>query len=142
MYVASKTVADKYPYVMIQPCMSNRKENKVACFQGQPMHICSIKRGGNDNSKKISKTDNEILLFAQDAINIFKLNCPYAITDGLFRVDMFQNAQGKLVVNEFESLEANYSSSKHLDESFILRYLHHYWKNMIYSDLFKYINET
>ena len=59
MHVASKTVADKYPYVMIQPCMSNRKENKVACFQGQPMHICSIKRGGNDNSKKISKTDNE-----------------------------------------------------------------------------------
>ena len=36
---------------------------------------------------------------------------PYALVDGLCRVDIMQRSNGRLVVNEFESLEATYGSN-------------------------------
>jgi hypothetical protein len=42
----------------------------------------------------------------------FKAALPYAITEGLFRVDLMKRDNGTIVVNEFESLEATYTSAK------------------------------
>jgi hypothetical protein len=47
-------------------------------------------------------------LSACTALEKLKATLPYAITDGLFRVDIFQTLSGQLVVNEFESLEADF----------------------------------
>ena len=63
-------------------------------------------------------TESHAALFTLSiaAIERTKTNCPGFITDGLLRVDIFKNKDGKYVVNEFESLDADYygASSSHL----------------------------
>ena len=45
-----------------------------------------------------------------EALQEFASACPNALVDSLMRVDIFQTMAGKLVVNEFESLEADHHS--------------------------------
>ena len=52
------------------------------------------------------------MAFAKNAVQELKIRVPECICDGLVRVDIFTNANGNLVVNEFESLEAEYSSTE------------------------------
>ena len=40
-------------------------------------------------------------------MDAFKKRCAGALTDFIFRVDVFENNSKQLVVNEFESLEAS-----------------------------------
>ena len=40
-------------------------------------------------------------------MDAFKKRCAGALTDCIFRVDVFENNSKQLVVNEFESLEAS-----------------------------------
>jgi len=119
---------------MIQPCMYNRKEYKVVALNNVPTYIASIASGRGKKSaggvnQQFGDTDS-LLEFAGKAIGTFRLNAPFAITDGLFRVDVFQDVTGKMVVNEFESLDANYSALTHLQmatHSFLIKY----WENKI-----------
>ena len=60
------------------------------------------------------------------AISRFKGHNRDAIIDGLFRVDVFKNKQGMFVVNEFESLEANYDGAPNM-EATTRSYLISYW---------------
>ena len=53
----------------------------------------------------------EIFQFAESAVKVLAKNCPAAIVDGLIRVDIFQRNDGKFVVNEFESFEADFNPS-------------------------------
>ncbi len=53
--------------------------------------------------------------------------CPYAIVDGLFRVDVMQKADENYVVKEFESFEAAYYSRDDVDK---LKYLYSKHLNM------------
>jgi len=46
-----------------------------------------------------------ILNFAEQAVIALSQKCPSAILGGLVRVDIFQRANGQLVVNEFESFD-------------------------------------
>ncbi len=58
--------------------------------------------------KEFSKPPHlELFRFAQSAIDAFKARCAGALTDCVFRVDIFQNNDKQFVVNEFESLEAS-----------------------------------
>jgi hypothetical protein len=52
------------------------------------------------------------------------------LTKDLFRVDVFQTASGELKVNEFESLEACYTSTPENERKF-LHFLIDYWKDML-----------
>ncbi len=116
---------------MIQPCMYNRKEYKVVALNNVPIYIASIASGRGKKSaagvnQQFGDTDS-LLDFAGKAIGAFRLNAPFAITDGLFRVDIFQDVT---VVNEFESLDANYSALTNLQmatHSFLIKY----WENKI-----------
>ena len=68
--------------------------------------------------------------FVQEVVAFFKSNCPYAITEQLFRVDVFQNSNGDLVVNEFESLDADFhvSGKSSRDwESEVHDYIRSFW---------------
>jgi len=133
-----RTLSRKYfghiPYLMIQPCMYNRKEYKVVALNNVPTYIASIATGRGKKSatgvnQQFGDTDS-LLDFAGKAIGAFRLNAPFAITDGLFRVDIFQDVTGKMVVNEFESLDANYSALTNLQmatHSFLIKY----WENKI-----------
>ena len=53
----------------------------------------------------------EIFQFAESAVKVLAKNCPAAIVDGMIRVDIFQRKDGKFVVNEFESFEADFNPS-------------------------------
>ena len=52
--------------------------------------------------------------FAETSVFILKTRCPETCIDGLVRVDiMLSNDENKIIVNEFESLEANFYITKH-----------------------------
>ena len=119
------------PYLMIQPCMYNRKECKVVVLDNSPVFPAGISTGSHAKSKNgINKsfTDFEGLKkFACQAIDRLRSAAPFAITDGLFRVDIFQTAAGKMVVNEFESLDAEYQSSTPGAGEATYNFLENYW---------------
>jgi hypothetical protein len=50
--------------------------------------------------------------FVETAIQVLKTGNPNSITESVVRVDVFQRNDGKMVVNEFESLEAGIWSKK------------------------------
>jgi hypothetical protein len=138
----SRKYVGHLPYLMIQPCVFNRKEVKIVVLNNQPMYRAGISTGRTARSKTgINKTffstsDDEILEFASEALAKFRETAPYAITDGLFRVDIFQNIAGQMVVNEFESLDAGYVSvSKNalgVDyQSLTCAFLQAYWEKKI-----------
>ena len=121
------------PYLMVQPCMHNRKEYKVVLLNHVPVFATSAgnKRCSNGINKSFVQTDRlDLYKFAEDQLTELKLNCPGAITDGLFRVDVLQNNDGTMVVNEFESLEASYYTTGN-KEIAVQDFLFRYWHNKI-----------
>ena len=73
----------------------------------------------------------DIFKFAEEAVKKLKSACPSAITDGIVRVDIFQTMFGKFVVNEFESLEADYCTTSETDSFFVRNFLVDYWVNVL-----------
>lgn len=103
---------DIIPYTMLQPRMSNRKEYKFVFFGGEFQYIASLNRlksGKAFMTTKEQKARGQE--FALDAIKLVKMMCPFAILDGIVRVDIFQTISGNYVVNEFETLEARIFSA-------------------------------
>ena len=99
---------------MIQPCMKNRKEYKVVYIpRKEILYISNIRGAKHSNGRKAfsSGDHHELYTFIKKAVEFFLVDCPYAICDGLFRVDVFMNEYKDFVVNEFESLEACYYGS-------------------------------
>ena len=95
-----------YPYIMVQPCLSNKREYKVITIPSQDIiYIASAK--GTGHAYSIAPHER-ILNFAKETVQYFKTSCPHAITHQLFRVDILQTRDNKLVVNEFESIDANF----------------------------------
>ena len=135
MKVSMCTLSKKYfgnlPYLMIQPCMYNRKEYKVVVLNNTPLFKAAISTGSHSKSKyginKAFAEEEELLQFAQTALERFRAAAPFAITDGLFRVDIFQTVTGKMVVNEFESLDAEYQSSTSGKNEATYSFLEKYW---------------
>jgi len=136
----SKKYFGNVPYLMIQPCMYNRFEAKIVVLNNQPLYKAGIITGSQSKSnggirRAFSDMDG-LLTFAGVALEKFRSAAPYAITDGLFRVDIFQNLSGHMVVNEFESLEADYGCkpSGSVDfQSFTCTFLTNYWRKKIES---------
>ena len=57
--------------------------------------------------------------------------CPCFISDGLVRVDVFQTMHNRFVVNEIESLEANYSSRIQINQFTLRSKLDGYWHSKL-----------
>lgn len=69
--------------------------------------------------------------FAQDSIAALRKSCPESLVSGLVRVDIMQSDEGHMVVNEFESLEADHTHSDRtmkpycsLSDSLTMYYVH------------------
>jgi len=118
--------------------MYNRKEYKVVVLGGEPAYVASVAGSGNkrsaDGTNRAFASNDILLEFSRLSVERFMKKVPFAITDGLFRVDIFQNRQGKLVVNEFESLDANYDGGANC-ESVTKTFLHAYWTKVIKATL-------
>lgn len=117
-------------YAMLQPCMRNRREYKVVMFNKQPQYIAGISQNPASARAFIGPKDGSkywIFKFAENAVRELEKCCPEAITDGLLRVDIFQNVENKLVVNEFESLEANISCKNINKQLQTVDHMRQYW---------------
>ena len=69
------------------------------------MYVASSK----SSKGKVYASNEELMQFAETAVSMLKTRCPETCIDGLLRVDiMFSNDESKMIVNEFESLEANF----------------------------------
>ena len=118
---AAADFGENMPYAIIQPCLINKRECKVVCINGCAKYH-TIYGSGN---KFVD--DIPLLNFAEKAIRTLKTNCPTAIVDGLVRVDVMCRFNGSMIVNEFESLEAMFSTSNLSDEASIKEFLDDYW---------------
>ena len=139
---ASSKYYGEIPYVLIQACMHNRKEYKVVALGGHPLYIASINGSGGKKcadgvNEKFAEKD-ELLDFADAAMRRLVKALPYVISDGLFRVDIFQTADGRLVVNEFESLDANFDGSEQY-EMITNNFLSSYWSNLMHEKIGLYL---
>ena len=92
------------PYVFIQAYLSNKKEYKIVCINGVPLYELTPKI--HKNSKSFSDVESR-KYFAQLMIEKLKEQRPEALISGLVRVDiMWCSYLNRMIVNEFESLEA------------------------------------
>jgi len=102
-----------FPYLMLQERMASTNETKTIFFNMEPKYISiTDSTSGLIRMKKRPPVKVEdIYAFSLRALQTLKERVPHFVCDGLIRVDVFQRADGRLVVNEIESLDANYSSS-------------------------------
>jgi len=125
---ALKSFCDEYygrlPYMLVQPYLENPREMKLIFLGGNFSHISKYsKRGGQSFA-----SDEEMIAFAKRALDQLLLNGANAVwLDQLVRVDIMVTADGRMVVNEIESLEAMYSGSVKDDER-VISFLTDYWR--------------
>jgi len=112
---------------MIQPTLVNRKEYKVVVLGGKPAHICPTAKG----VAKAFSTPPEIMQFAEDAVKELKKARPATIDDGLLRVDIMCTRDNRMVVNEFESLEAAYIVKNDKYNVAVNNFLINYWETKL-----------
>ena len=124
--VASRKYFGRISYVMLQERMHNPLEQKIVLFNGKVHHLARIRQRAG-GSKAFVSDQNQVFEFAEHALLNLKSNCPYIIADGLVRVDIFEKAPGVFVVNEFESLEANYYTTQIQTENKCTLQLTQYW---------------
>ena len=110
------------PYVILQERVMTPHEVKVVFLGKSYLHIASRKK----NLKPFKSS--HIVNFASKMLKEISMKLPHLICDGLIRVDVFKSNEGHLVVNEFESLEANYESGNPKGDSLVVDYLTKYWE--------------
>jgi len=94
---------------MVQPCMLNTKEYKVIYIPSWNIqYVQHIKGKGCAFS---SAPHDRLFTFVKFVVEMFKSKCTSAITNQLFRVDVFQNQDNELIVNEFESIDADFTAA-------------------------------
>jgi hypothetical protein len=128
------------PYMMLQPRMQNRKEYKVVLLDGKASHIAVVNKSHRGSIAYSSHPHSRLFAFAESAVSMLKNAKPYAILDGLVRVDVFETqekeimvdkngneiTQKRWVINEFESIEAQFTSNARND-AFVYSFLYDYW---------------
>jgi hypothetical protein len=92
---------------------------------------------GKKSKQSLKEHDTQSIVdFAASALAQLDMNLPdQCILDGLVRVDVFRNNAGKLVVNEFESMEAVYTSTRAQSNEHTFTFLTHYWECQIFEAL-------
>jgi len=99
---------DVFPYLIVQPRMQSKNESKIILWNGEPQFISSSSKGLTRRKSTV-----EMMEFAAEACKHLKIQTKNVfLCDGITRVDLFCTSQGRLVVNEFESLDANYNSNE------------------------------
>ena len=110
------------PYCIIQPKLENGKECKVVCLNGKASHI-TMK---NNHISSAFSSPEVLHKFAEDSIQFLENILPSTILNGLVRVDIMERNDGKLIVNEFESLEAGFEKSANTDST-VVSFIENYW---------------
>jgi len=109
--------------------IGHRKEYKVVLLGEKVVHLlpASALHHATPATKFSSYPHTELKAFAQTCVRILRQWSRPSITHGLMRVDIMQTKRGNLVLNEFESFEANYYSSIHSEEFHVMQFLTEFW---------------
>jgi hypothetical protein len=126
---AGRNNSSQIYYVIIQLCMVNRKEYRVVCLNSEPIYIANIMVFRLGYSFSV-EPHVELFEFTRAAIKSLKSKRPGSFTESLLRVDIFQRRDGRLVVNEFENLEASYSSNWS-NENLVSEYVNNFWVDLL-----------
>jgi hypothetical protein len=118
------------PYIMLQERVVPVKEVKLVFLGGKFEYISSFDIATVQKSLP-GFSDDDLISFATAAVQTVSAYDEY-ITDGLVRVDIFKNNEGKLVVNELESLEARHPTVNLSEEGRCKSFLEIYWQKKIY----------
>ena len=87
---------------------------------------------GPNKGKAFSEPPHQDLIaFAERAVQTLSHNHAGAICDGLIRVDVMQTFTGDMIVNELESLEADYTSKRNAETLVTDNFLTEYWKRIL-----------
>lgn len=119
----------KVPYLILQERVFDISEVKVIFLGCKFSHIADV--GKNTKHSLPNFSTNEIVEFASASLQLLRDTLGYSIVDGLVRVDVFQSNSGHLVVNEFESLDANYECRKVAYNNATVLFLARYWEGKL-----------
>ena len=120
----------KVPYVMLQEHVTSNAEVKVIFVNRQFSHCCNLPRTVKSFGKSFSQ--NDVVAFAYQVLESISHLDELFILDGIVRVDIFKANDGRLVVNELESLEADFYSKSSNDTNFVSAFLRNYWKDKLF----------
>lgn len=129
-----KRFRKRCPYLMLQPTLADAKECKVVLLDGAAVYMHRPKKKGS--GRKFAN-DTAIFSFAEESLHMLSLKLPGTISNMLVRVDVMCLADGRFVVNEFESFEAAYWGSK---ETATSEFLIRFWQQIIADVAFKFLN--
>ena len=119
--------ADVFSHLLLQPKVSNNEE-KIILFNGKAkFNNKSDSTAGLTN--KVSQ--HELNRFAEEVVQKLKVSFPHFLWEALIRVDIFRTKEGKLVVNEVESLDANCSSPKNERTMSVFQFYRKFWRFII-----------
>ena len=137
---------DVIPYVMLQAYLHNTVEYKVVCFNGKAMYEASIDQCNRARGRKKSfSTKQKRFEFAEEVLQKLKTVCPSLELSSVVRVDIFWcDYLNKMVVNEFESLEARCDATDRecVKEIVLQRHLCIYHANKLLEYLGKHTNQN
>lgn len=130
--LAARKYAERVEYVMVQPCMKNRKEYRVVVLGGRAQYLADVQQKAcGSATRQFSEHPHGALFgFAENAVLALRTYCPESISDYVMRVDIFQRSDNRLVVNEFESLEA---CVYHKDSAVAISWMGEYLYNKLHS---------
>lgn len=120
------TSIDVFPYLIVQPRIGNKRESKIILWNGTAQFVSSGIRG-----LKGVKDEKVLMDFAESACALLNARTKNAfLSNGITRVDLFCTTNGALVVNEFESLDANFASND-LNQSRTAQLIQNYYNDIL-----------
>jgi hypothetical protein len=122
------------PYMIFQERVTNNKEVKMIFLNRKFSHFVSPSARSSLITTSLQGFENvDLIRFGNEVVA--RLDEDVYETRGLFRVDIFKSNHGNLVVNELESLDANYYSSNELIEPRVISFLENYWETLIHNSI-------
>lgn len=107
---------------MIQPYLRSA-EYKIVLLAGRASHFVGCATNGFSFG-----TEAGLMQFAEEALRMLASRCAYIIPlDGLWRVDIMMDNEQNYKVNEFEHLDALFSSKSEEDNIRVNTFLENYW---------------
>lgn len=113
-------------------------EPKLIFLNGTFSHFSGHRSSGKNRTviRSLPKhSEADLIAFAESAIAHLRDSGVPFILDNIIRVDLFDNGDGRLVVNEFESLEAGYKTSDAAKNNEVYLFLEMYWESKIYESI-------
>lgn len=103
------------------------------CLDQQFSHFAKVKDSVQSFKPYFDSAD--LIAFAVKVLQVLNVERKCFILDGLVRVDLFMNDDNDLVVNELESLDANYLCASSTRECETSHFLACYWESKIYNGI-------